>query len=189
MDEYVDDGWRPVDEIRGARIRDLRWNPDDRGALTELFRESWEGGRWAPTPPGTGEDLNHLGAVRQVYMSETLPGVVKGFHFHLIQWDRFVCVRGRALVVLGDNREGSPTYQNVAEVVLDPDRAHRMLVIPPGVLHGWMPLGNSSTLILNCVSREYIKPGRPGTDEFRVDPHAPLWAGRDPYDWRRRRDE
>lgn len=176
-------GWKDVKDISGARVRDLVWHADARGALTELFRESWEGSR--NFAPGS----EHLGAARQVYLSETEPGVVKGFHVHNVQWDRFVCLRGRVLVVLADGREDSPTRHNVWETVLDPDRAHRCLVIPPGVLHGWMALpGSGRSAVLNCVSREYAPPGDPGCDEFRHPAHAPLFGG-DAYDWLRRRDE
>ena len=177
-------GWMEIEDVHLARLRDLRWHADARGALTELFRESWEGSR--NFAPGS----EHLGAVRQVYLSETEPGVVKGFHVHRIQWDRFACLRGMVLVVLADARPDSPTLHNVWEIVLDPDRAHRMLVIPPGVLHGWMALpGSGRSAVLNCVSREYSPPGSQGCDEYRVGAHDPLWEGGGSYDWHRRRDE
>lgn len=183
----VDLEWLTVEAISGARVRPLRWHADTRGALTELFRESWEGGRQSSFE-ADGE-RNALGAARQVYLSETEPGVVKGFHVHRIQWDRFACLRGRVLVVLADGREDSPTRYNVWETVLDPDRAHRCLVIPPGVLHGWMAMpGHGRSAVLNCVSREYSPPGSPACDEYRHPAHAPLFGG-DPYDWHRRRDE
>lgn len=183
-------GWNGVKDISGARVRDLVWHADSRGALTELFRESWEGGRGVPSRPDGYDPAMDLGCARQVYLSETEPGLVKGFHVHRVQWDRFVCLRGRVLVVLADAREGSPTRFNVWETVLDPDRAHRCLVIPPGVLHGWMALpGSGRSAVLNCVSREYSPPGTPACDEFRQGAHEPLWPGGDAYDWHRRRDE
>lgn len=192
------EGWDPVKDIYEARTRDLRWHGDSRGALTELFRESWEGGRREEGDPekfrrlspvrGPEHAQRHLGVVQQVYLSETLPGVVKAFHLHRVQWDRFVCVRGRVLVVLADARPESPTFRNVWDTVLDPDRAHRALVIPPGVLHGWMTLGADVSAVLNCVSREYSPPGTAACDEFRQPPHAALFEGGDPYPWLARRD-
>lgn len=174
----------PVPSIAGAFLRDLRWIADDRGALSELYRDSWE-------PPGTFDfgsavptfsRVANAGRARQVYLTETRPGVVKAWHFHREQTDRFVPVRGTLRVVLYDARELSPTRGGWFEVVLDPDRAHRMLVIPPGVVHGWKNVGTETASIMNCVTTEWT-----GSDEFRRGADEGPVEGV-PYDWHARRD-
>lgn len=173
--------------IDGARHRDLRWHADGRGALTECLRASWS--------PGGG-------AVAQVYLSETLEGVVKAWHYHLEQWDRFVPAGGRVLLALYDPgdllreilppgapnpRSGSRTEGTLWTVVLDLARGHRLVEVPPGVLHGWMGLGPGTSCVLNMPSREYVQPGLPGCDEYRVAACADL-PGRAAFDWHGRRD-
>jgi dTDP-4-dehydrorhamnose 3,5-epimerase len=155
-------GDAPID---GVEVRPLTWRPDARGAILECWRESW----------GV-----HDGC-RQVYLSETLPGVVKAFHSHRIQTDHFVCIAGRVLLVLFDDREGSPTRYVLEEHVLSPDRGPKAVSIPPGVLHGWKAISETPAIVLNAVSREYD-----GTDEYRRPADSP--ADGMTYDWHGRRD-
>lgn len=151
--------------IEGVNVRELRWIPDGRGSILECFRESW----------GV-----HDGC-RQVYLSETLPGVVKAFHSHRVQTDVFTCIVGRVLLVLVDVRVGSPTYGTLAEYALAADRGPRAVSIPPGVVHGWKAISETPAIVLNAVSREYD-----GTDEYRRPADSP-GEGLS-YDWHGRRD-
>ena len=96
-----------------------------------------------------------------MYLSTTLPGVVKAWHLHAKQMDRFICVRGRVVVGLCCLFTG-----DVQRVVLEPCRALRTLHIPPGVAHGWKALGNEEAWVLNICSHEYD-----GTDEYRRGAH------------------
>lgn len=143
---------RVDDPIVGVQVRELRWRPDARGSILECWRESWG---------------MHDGC-RQVYLSETLPGVVKAFHAHALQTDVFVCVAGRVLLVLYDDRELSPTRCVTMEVVLSPDRGPCAVSIPPGVVHGWKAISDTPAIVLNAVSREYD-----GSDEYRRPPDQP----------------
>lgn len=119
---------------------------------------------------------------RQVYISATTRGVVKGWHLHQIQSDRFFLLSGRALLVTCDLRaiasEESPGP--FVETMLDP-RDPISVEVLPGVAHGWIALDDCA--ILNCVSHEYQ-----GDDEFRTDPHGPVTPGGPTYNWFRRRD-
>jgi dTDP-4-dehydrorhamnose 3,5-epimerase len=142
---------------------DLTWHLDARGGLVELFRGSWTLG-YCEEP------------CRQVYISATSPGVVKAWHMHEKQTDRFILVRGRLLVVLC--RDGAPPK----EYVLDANKTPRLLVVPPFTAHGWMALGNEEAWVLNLVSEEYT-----GMDEMRRPPHEGPWPDV-AYVWRRNRD-
>jgi dTDP-4-dehydrorhamnose 3,5-epimerase len=114
----------------------------------------------------------------QVYVTAVYPGVVKGWHYHRIQTDHFVCVAGMAKVVLYDGREGSSTHGEVNEFFLG-HLNPSLLKIPPGVMHGFKGISEEVTLIVN-VPTELYNYDEP--DEHRVDPHS----DEIPYDWARR---
>jgi dTDP-4-dehydrorhamnose 3,5-epimerase len=148
--------------IDGVTVRKLRVIPDERGYLMEMLRSDWP-------------EFEKLG---QVYVTAVYPGVVKGWHYHKIQADHFVCVAGMAKVVLYDDREGSPTQGEVDEVVmghLNPV----LLKIPPGVMHGFKAISQEMALIVNMPTELYNY-DRP--DEYRVQPHT----DQVPYDWARK---
>lgn len=162
----------------------LKWHVDARGSLIEVWRRSWgahiiDDGVWHVS------GRRDPGHVDQAYISTTRPGVIKGWHAHTRQTDRFVCVRGSVLVALCDLTSNlDPFHWKVSEVVLDAHKSPRVLTVPPGYAHGWMALDHADgdAWILNLCSHEYD-----GTDEFRRDPYAGPAEGVE-YDWRQRRD-
>ena len=150
-----------------AMLYDTKVIKDQRGAMVEVHRNSWHGlqleKRDYPMP--------HPGHVSQAYISMTKTNVVKGWHVHQHQTDKFVCIRGAVAVSLYDlrpNEEYGSPYPEVKTFVLD-SRWPQQLVIPPGIAHGWLALDHpdGEAWILNLVSAEYD-----GTDEWRRDPHA-----------------
>lgn len=148
--------------IEGVRVRRLRLIPDERGYLMELMRSDWE-------------EFVKFG---QVYVTAVYPGVVKGWHYHKLQTDHFVCIEGMAKVVLYDAREGSPTRGEVSEFFmgcLNPI----MLTIPRGVFHGFKGISEDMTLIVNVPTEVY---NYDEPDEYRLPPHT----DEIPYDWSRK---
>ena len=145
--------------IDGAKVKDLKVIPDERGLLMEMFRSD-------------DPDFQKFG---QVYVTMVYPGVVKAWHFHEKQTDHFVCVSGMAKVVLHDAREGSRTRGETNEFVIGWQR-QRMVVIPKGVYHGFMALGTEPSLIVNIPTElyDYENP-----DEFRRPFDDPEIG----YDW------
>ena len=113
--------------IDGVKVKDLKVIPDDRGLLMEMWRSD-------------DPDFEKFG---QVYVTMVYPGVVKAWHYHKKQTDHFVCVGGMAKVVLHDAREGSPTLGETDEFVIGWQR-QRMVIIPPGVYHGFTPAGTGA---------------------------------------------
>jgi dTDP-4-dehydrorhamnose 3,5-epimerase len=148
--------------INGVSIKELRVIPDERGYLMEMLRSDWE-------------EYEKFG---QVYITAVYPGVVKGWHFHKIQTDHFICVHGMAKVVLYDGREESPTHGEVNEFFLGKLKP-ALLKIPPGVIHGFKGIGEEMTLIVNVPTElyDYDQP-----DEHRLPPHT----DQIPYDWSRK---
>ncbi|MFQ5511858.1 MAG: dTDP-4-dehydrorhamnose 3,5-epimerase family protein [Candidatus Krumholzibacteriia bacterium] len=145
--------------IEGVIVKKLRVIPDERGYLMEMLRSD-------------DEFFEKFG---QVYLTAAYPGVVKGWHYHKKQTDRFVGVAGMIKVVLYDGREGSKTHGEVNEFFLG-EQNPILLVIPPYVLHGMKGIGTRTGLIVNSPTElyDYENP-----DEFRVDPHD----NDIPYDW------
>lgn len=148
--------------IAGVQVKQLKIIPDERGYVMEMLRA----------------DDPFFQQFGQVYVTAVYPGVVKGWHYHKLQTDHFVCVRGMAKVVLYDRREESPTRGEVNEYFMG-EQNNILLVIPPGVLHGMKGIGTELTLIINTPTHPY-RHGDP--DEYRVPPHSEDI----PYDWSRR---
>ncbi|MGD9817888.1 MAG: dTDP-4-dehydrorhamnose 3,5-epimerase family protein, partial [Desulfomonilaceae bacterium] len=79
--------------IDGVILQSLKVVPDERGRLMEIMRR---------------DDAFFTG-FGQVYVSTIYPGVVKAWHYHNRQDDRFTCVRGMVKAVMYDDRDASPT--------------------------------------------------------------------------------
>lgn len=118
--------------IEGVKLKDLAVHADDRGYLMEMWRSD-------------DPDFQTFG---QVYMTSVYPGVVKAWHMHEKQTDHFVCVAGMAKVALYDDREDSPTRGETNTFVLGWQR-QRLLIIPPGVYHGFTAVGTEPANIIN----------------------------------------
>ena len=151
---------------RDGNEHKLNRHYDARGSLVELFRTTW----------GVFESELGPNVISQAYLSETMPNVTKGWHLHFEQTDRFICVRGRVLVVTFDVESDQFT-----EHVLDQDRPLRV-DIPPRTPHGWINIGTNPSVILNLCSHVYT-----GKDEWRRAANAGPNKQAE-YDWRQTRD-
>jgi dTDP-4-dehydrorhamnose 3,5-epimerase len=145
--------------IDGVSTQELRLIPDERGRLMEILRSDW------PVFKKFG----------QVYMTTNYPGVVKAWHYHKKQTDMVACVKGMVKLVLFDGREGSPTHREVNEFFIG-EHNPTLVVIPPGVYHGWKCISESESVVINCPDElfDYEHP-----DEHR----APYDDPNIPYDW------
>jgi dTDP-4-dehydrorhamnose 3,5-epimerase len=132
--------------IEGVILRDLVEHSDDRGSVSEIFRQSW---------------LPDADAMVQANVSRSRAGVLRGLHVHREQADYWVVLAGSAFVGLADLRLGSPTERRAASVRLDAERAASALYIPPGVAHGYY--AETDLLLQYLVDRAYT-----GDDEFGV---------------------
>ena len=146
--------------IDGVQVKQLRVHCDERGFLYEMLRR----------------DDAFFQEFGQCYLTAVYPGVVKGWHWHALQTDHFVCVKGMAKVVLYDRRAESPTRGQINEFFMG-ERNPILLVIPRGVLHGMKGIGTETAMIINIPTHPY-RHDEP--DEHRVDPHD----NDIPYDWK-----
>lgn len=159
--------------IDGVKIKPIVLHYDARGFLHEILRS----------------DEPFFKNFGQVYLTCCKYGIAKGWHHHKLQEDNFVAMHGKALIVLYDAREGSPTHDQVNEFVLTappmekPDyekipecERPSVLKIPKGVVHGFTSLSEPETRILNVPDRPY---NRKEPDEYRMP-----WDTPDiPYKW------
>ncbi len=148
--------------IEGVRVKQLRVIPDERGRLMEMMRAD--------------DDLYIK--FGQVYLTTAYPGVVKAWHYHKLQWDHFVVVRGMMKVVLYDGREGSGTRGLVNEFFMG-EHNPILLQIPPLVHHGFKCISETEAMVINVPTEVY---NRAQPDEYRLDPHGDAI----PYRWDRR---
>jgi dTDP-4-dehydrorhamnose 3,5-epimerase len=148
--------------IHELEVKSLRVIPDSRGRLMEILRCD-------------DELFEEFG---QVYVTTTLPGVVKAWHFHKLQTDNFACVQGMIQVALFDARKDSPTYGEIDEFFIG-EHNPKLISVPHGVYHGWKCVGMKEAIIVNIPTQAY---NYKTPDEYRLpwdDPSIP-------YDWTKR---
>jgi len=152
-------GGKPL--IEGVKVKPLSVIPDERGRLMEMLR--------------CDDDI--FVKFGQAYITTAYPGVVKGWHYHKIQVDHFVVIKGMMKVVLFDPREDSPTNGVVNEFFMG-EHNPILLQIPTWVCHGIKCIGEQEAILLN-IPTEPFRYDEP--DEYRIAPHDPAI----PYDWSR----
>ena len=141
--------------IKDVALLPLRVNTDDRGYLTVLA--------------STGrEDAPNIPVIREVYLvGDMAEGTIRAFHKHKTLWDYFFISHGSAKFVLVDDRADSPTKGEKNTFVLT-ERNSSLLVVPPGVYHGWMSLQDDTQMV--SVANEPYNPKSP--DEIRIPPDS-----------------
>ncbi|MBM3707692.1 MAG: dTDP-4-dehydrorhamnose 3,5-epimerase [Actinobacteria bacterium] len=134
--------------IKDVKIVDLLVNVDDRGYLIEILRASDE----------------YFTKFGQVYIvGDNARNIIRAFHVHEVLWDWFFISHGSAKFALVDRRKNSPTFEEINTFILT-DRKPQLLIIPPGIYHGWMSL-EDDTQMISTASEVY---NRENPDEKRV---------------------
>lgn len=142
-------------DIEGVAVRPLERFEDDRGWLVELFRD---------------DDLDAANRPRMAYVSQTLPGVVRGPHEHRDQADFFAFVGpGDFKLYLWDTRQDSPTRGNRQTLLLG-ESNRQSVIVPPGVVHAYKNVAEVAGLVFNAPNRLYAGDGkRQPVDEIRYE--------------------
>lgn len=89
----------------------------------------------------------------EVYMSTVQTGAVKGWRRHNRVTLNLVVPTGEIRFVLFDDRTGSATQDNFAEVYLS-RRNYQRLTVPPGVWMAFQGIGNAENMLLNTINEE-----------------------------------
>lgn len=129
--------------INGVIIRKIEKYEDNRGWLAEIFRR---------------DELDF--DMTMAYASLTKPGVIRGPHEHTEQSDCFVFLGpGSFRLYLWDRRDRSST--NGESLELEVGEANPTLVIiPPGVVHGYKCVSAVPALSLNLPDKLYKGAGK-----------------------------
>jgi len=173
--------------IPGVQVIELTRHVDESGSFTELMRISPDGyvldARGLPlqiNPPSVTQEgpRSEFFRAQQFNWSELEPGIIRAFHLHKRQTDVwFVPAHEKVLVVLADCRQwlsqatgeagnGRPTITQHQRVVLGDGRS-RLLVIPPGVAHGFRGMFEHRTRLLYAVNTHF-DPSPERCDEWRL---------------------
>lgn len=129
-----------------ARETRLQVKRDNRGSLAEFVRSK---------------------AAGQLFLSRTLPRVVRGNHYHNTKTEKFLVVEGDGLL-----RMRQIFSQNVVEYRLR-GSDYQVVDIPPGYTHSIQNVGTGEMVTLFWAS-EIFDPDRPDTFYLPVDEEAQL---------------
>lgn len=136
----------PVDEVPvpGVVYAPLPRHEDGRGWFVKAFQAS------------RIEAAGGEGRVREVYLSSSQRGALRGMHFQVPPHDHaktVVCLSGAVVDVVVDLRAGSPAEGRAVRFRLD-GAAPGQLHLPPGIAHGFQALVDD-TIVAYVVSTEH----------------------------------
>lgn len=153
-----------LDPIDGLRYRRALPVSHRQGHLTEAFRSDW-GLTEAP--------------ILQVNLTTTFPGQIRAWGIHCFTTDRLFAATGSLCIVCYDARPESPSFRRINEFMLGV-RNQGLVVVPPGVYHGWKNIGPDEATIVSMPSRLYDYDG-PDRWELAWDSDAARQTI--PYGW------
>jgi dTDP-4-dehydrorhamnose 3,5-epimerase len=142
-------------DIAGVIVKKLHRHDDQRGWLTELFRQDELDSEYSPV---------------MSYVSMTKPGVVRGPHEHKDQADLF-CFIGPSTfrLYLWDNRASSPTFKKYWTHEFG-EINPVAVIVPKGVVHAYKNIGSCDGIVLNFPNRLFAGHGRTEpVDEIRYE--------------------
>jgi len=142
-------------KIKGLETIFLQVNLDDRGYLFEIIHNY---------------DIPKFGQVYAV--GDPVRGTIRAFHKHEILWDYFCIIKGSAKFVFVDDRKDSQTYKQQEVVVLS-EKVPRVVIVPPGVYHGWMSLEDDTIMI--SVGSELYDKEKPDETRISSDSFGDHW--------------
>ena len=147
-------------KIQDVTIRSLEFHRDQRGWLVELFRF---------------DELQEHERPVMSYVSMTFPGHSRGPHEHRQQMDVFCFFGpGDMTLYLWDARPESTTFGTKMALLVG-DSHPCMVIVPPGVVHGYKNDSSQNVLVFNAPNQLFAGHHRSGpVDEIRheCDPNS-----------------
>jgi dTDP-4-dehydrorhamnose 3,5-epimerase len=117
----------------------------------------------------------HFAGFGQVYITNTLPSVVKAWYRHHHQLDQLALVAGQVVLMLWDSRPSSPTFHTLQKIEIS-DVNPMLIQIPTGVWHGFKAIGNNAACLIHINTVPY---DAENPDEDRLAPDSTLI----PFSW------
>jgi dTDP-4-dehydrorhamnose 3,5-epimerase len=158
------DGKLRLDRIDGVQYRLARPVSHHHGHLTEVFRTDW--------------GITDFPIV-QVNLTTTFPGRVRAWGLHRSTVDRLFGATGSQCIVCYDARRASPTFGCINEFLLG-ERNQGLVVIPPGVYHGWKNVGADEATLVSMPSQLY---DHNGPDRWELPWDSAEARKTIPYQW------
>jgi len=90
----------------------------------------------------------------QSTMTIAYKGTMKGFHVHKKQDDLWFMATGKAMIVLHDIREGSPT-KGETQTIFAGQNDYKLVIIPVGVVHGYKVLSEEPVILFYHTTQPY----------------------------------
>lgn len=120
--------------IAGVELTPLKQLPDERGCLLHMLRCD-------------AEQFRQFG---EIYFSESIPGVIKGWKKHQKMTQLYAVPVGKIQLVIADLREDSLSYGVVDEIILGRPDYYQLVCIPPNLWYAFKNIGQNNSLIANC---------------------------------------
>jgi dTDP-4-dehydrorhamnose 3,5-epimerase len=141
-------------EIPGLVVLRMKQVSDRRGTVREFFRES-----------AMAEAGLHAGPWRQINVTESGRGVIRGLHGEAMT-KLVSVVAGEAFGAYLDTRPDSPASGRVVTVALT---LGTQVLVPPGLCNGYQSVSAEPTQYLYCFDREWA-PAMAGNAVHPLDP-------------------
>jgi len=125
--------------IEGLIFRPTGPVSHDKGYLTEIYRSDW--------------GVTDFPLV-QINSTTTFPGQVRAWGIHQYITDRLFALTGSLCVAVYDGRKSSKTFGCVNEFFIG-GKSQGLILIPPGLWHGWKNIGIDEATIISMPSNLY----------------------------------
>jgi dTDP-4-dehydrorhamnose 3,5-epimerase len=145
-------------KIEGVKITPLKIISDNRGKVMHMLRS----------------DSQVFKTFGEIYFSTIRFNLIKAWHLHKEATLNYACISGKVKLVLYDNREKSPTFQNYQEIFLSP-LDYFLITIPPNIWNGFKGLNEKESIIANCLTLPHNE-----KEMVRKDPFDKNFK----YDWK-----
>ena len=145
--------------LKDVIITELKVIADDRGKVMHMLRN----------------DSNVFKSFGEIYFSTIYKGSIKAWHLHKEATLNYTCVSGRVKLVLYDDRIQSDSRGKYQEIILSPEKYY-LITIPPNIWNGFKGLGESESIIANCLNLPHNE-----KEMVREDPHSKKFQ----YDWKK----
>lgn len=143
--------------IDGVIITPLKVISDERGKIKHMLKSE-------------SEAFKSFG---EIYFSFVYTGVVKGWHLHDKMTLNYAVPVGNIKFVLFDERENSPTKNELMELFIGEDN-YCLVTVPPGVWNGFKGIGDKTAVVANFTDIPHDP-----AEIHRMDPVN----SKIPYDW------